>query len=86
IKDISSYYTSGAPKGGASYGVSDQIWLWDTATAGWTKYFYYSSRGTTQWRKVGATTETADTIPAGIGFFFQRASTAAETATITFTK
>ena len=86
IKDVSNYYTSGSPVGGAAYGASDQIWVWDTATAGWIKYFYFSSRGTTQWRKVGTTTETADTIPAGIGFFFQRSAGASEAATITFTK
>ena len=86
VKDVSDCYTAGSPVGSSAYGAADQIWLWDTATAGWNKYFYYSARGVKQWRKIGTTTETADTIPAGIGFFFQRASSAAEAATITFTK
>lgn len=86
VKDFNQYYTSGDPKGSGSIGASDQIWVWDTAAAGWTKYFYYSSRGTTQWRKNGTTVETTDNIPAGIGFFFQRSSSATAPATITFTK
>ena len=89
IKDISSYYTSGSPVGGASYGASDQIWIWDTATAGWIKYFYYSGRQGKKWLKStddAKADETTDTIPAGIGFFFQRSAGASEAATITFTK
>ena len=87
VKDINSYYTSGEPVGGGSIGVSDQIWVWNTESASWTKYFYYSGRGTKQWRvSGGAAAETSDSIPAGVGFFFQRASTASAPATITFTK
>ena len=85
VKDFGNYYTAGAPVGGANIGVSDQIWVWNTADAAWTKYFYYSGRGVIQWRKNGETKETTDTIPAGIGFFFQRSSSATAPATITFT-
>ena len=84
VKNFSSYYTSGAAVGGANIGVSDQIWVWDTDAAAWTKYFYYSGRGVTQWRKNGEATETADSIPAGVGFFFQRSGAATAAATITF--
>ena len=89
IKDISNYYTSGTPVGAAAYGTSDQIWLWDTATAGWTKYYYYSGRQGKKWIKTtdaANADETTDVIPAGAGFFFQRSSSASATATITFTK
>ena len=83
IKDFSNYYTSGSAVGAGSIGNADQIWLWNTSSSAWTKYFYYSSRGTTQWRKSGESAETTDTIPAGVGFFFQRAGGAAD-ATVTF--
>ena len=89
VKDISNYYTNGTPVGGASLGASDQIWLWDTATAGWTKYYYYSGRQGKKWLKstdAANADETTDAIPAGAGFFFQRSSGASATATITFTK
>lgn len=74
----------GNPVGSGAYGGADQIWVWNTADAAWTKYFYYSGRGVTQWRVVGGTAETEDVIPAGIGFFFQRAAGATVPATITF--
>lgn len=85
VKDFSNYYTSGAPVGSGAYGGADQIWVWNTEAASWTKYFYYSGRGVTQWRAVGGAVQTEDTIPAGIGFFFQRSSSATAPATITFT-
>ena len=86
VKDISSFYVAGTPTGAGNATGADQIWLWDTSSATWNKYFYYSGRGVKQWRKIGETTETTDIIPAGIGFFFQRSSGASEAATITFTK
>ena len=87
VKDFNNYYTDGEPVGGGNIGGADQIWLWDTDAAGWTKYFYYSGRGVKQWRvNGGAAAETTDTIPAGVGFFFQRAASATAPATITFTK
>lgn len=87
VKDINNCYTAGEPVGGANIGVSDQIWVWNTESASWTKYFYYSGRGTKQWRvNGGAAAETTDSIPAGTGFFFQRSAGATAPATITFTK
>ena len=59
---------------------SDQIWRWNTETASWTKYFWYSSRGTTLWAKQGEKVETKDTIPAGETFFFLRGGAAATTS------
>lgn len=84
IKDFANYYTSGSVAGSGAMGGADQIWRWNTDTSSWTKYFYYSGRGTTQWRKNGETTETADSINAGEGFFFQRAP-GSTTATVTLT-
>ena len=78
VADFSSNYAEGsAPQGSGSIGGADQIWRWNTATASWTKYFYYSGRGTTQWRKSGESKETTDVIPGGEGFFFQRAASGA---------
>ena len=73
IKDLFTY-AEGTPAGNANVGSADQIWRWNTATASWTKYFYYSGRGITQWRKSGESKETTDVIPGGEGFFFQRAA------------
>ena len=78
IANFNSNYSSGTPTGSGNIGGADQIWRWDTATASWTKYFYYSSRGQTRWvESTVTTTATTDTIPAGEGFFFQRAGNAA---------
>ena len=67
----------------------DQIWRWDTATGEWIQYYNRKpsgrdTSGDTGWCKKGATTVTTDTIPAGVGFFFYRA-TGAATDTIKFT-
>ena len=81
IASFNSNYAEGStPQGGPSIGASDQIWRWNTETAAWTKYFFYSSRGVTRWVVSTDTTKaTTDEIPAGEGFFFQRAG---NTATI----
>ena len=79
----SNYATGSTPQGSAAMGVADQIWRWNTATASWTKYYYYSSRGVTRWvESTDTTKETTDTIPAGEGFFFQRMGNAAATISI----
>ena len=78
----------GEPIGFANIGGADQIWIWDTPTSTWTKYFYFSSRGATRWVKDGdTTTETTDTIPVGKGIFFQRSAgaSASEPLVVTFT-
>ena len=83
ISAISDCYTVSAPAGAAKIGTSaDQIWRWDTANAGWIKYFYYTARGKTPCWSLSTEpgVKTTDTIPAGEGFFFQRGGTA--TATI----
>ena len=73
----------GTPVGGGSLGGgTDQIWRWNRTSSSWTKYFFYSSRGTTLWAKEGEKVASSDTIPAGEGFFFQRASTDKASATI----
>ena len=79
IADFSANYSSGTPTSSTSIGNSDQIWRWNTATASWTKYFSYKPRGgTARWVvSTDTATETTDTIPAGEGFFFQRAGSAA---------
>ena len=84
IKDFASYQTD--PVGAAAIlDIADQIWRWDTTEAAWIKYYYRKVRGVAHgWCKSGAETETADTIPAGEGFFFRRA-TGAKEDTITFT-
>ena len=75
---VNDLVTVGTPTASTSIGASDQIWRWNTASAAWTKYFYYSSRGQTRWVvSTDTTTATTDTIPAGEGFFFQRAAGAA---------
>ena len=74
----SNYATGSTAQGSAAMGGADQIWRWNTATSTWTKYYYYSSRGTTRWvESTDTTKETTDTIPAGEGFFFQRAGATA---------
>lgn len=84
IANFSNFYSEGSAIGAGSLGDgADQIWRWNRDTSSWTKYFYYSGRGTMQWRKYGETTETSDNINAGEGFFFQRASTDKDSATIT---
>ena len=83
IKNFSAMYSAGAPAGGGSLGAgTDQIWRWNRETSTWTKYFYYSSRGTTLWALQGQKVATEDVIPSGEGFFFQRAAGAAQ-ATLT---
>ena len=86
IKDFYQYVTSGNPVGFANIGGADQIWLWDTPTSTWIKYFYFSSRGQTRWVKEGATgVETTDTIPVGKGIFFQRSGGASATEPLVVT-
>ena len=79
IASFSANYSSGTPTASTAIGNSDQIWRWDTATASWIKYFCYKPRGGTASWVVSTDTaaETTDTIPAGEGFFFQRAGNAA---------
>ena len=85
VKDFSSLYTAGTPAGGGSLSSgTDQIWRWNREASTWTKYFYYSSRGTTLWALQGQKVATEDTIPGGEGFFFQRAGGASQ-ATLTIT-
>lgn len=85
IADFTKY--QGAPAGAASASLpgNDQIWLWDTETSDWVKYYYrkVGTQPAVGWCKAGATTVTTDTIPAGEGFFFRR-GTAGTTDTITF--
>jgi len=83
IKDL---VTVGTPAGSAEFDFSaDQIWRWNTKKATWTKYYYRTKRDViTGWCNSDSTTETTDTIPAGEGFFFRRATGAVED-TITFT-
>ena len=87
VSDFTKFYAEGAtPSQSANVtGTSDQIWLWDSATGDWVKYFYQGGRGSvnTGWTKAGTTALTADTIPAGVGFFFLRQG---NTCTITFSK
>ena len=87
IKNFASLYTSGEPVSGTGIGAADQIWLWNSASSTWTKYFYYKKRGEDpRWVVDGDTTytETEDSIPAGVGFFFQRSGGASSAATVTF--
>ena len=86
VSDFTKFYANSAtPNQSANVtGTSDQIWLWDSATGDWLKYFYQGGRGSksTGWTKAGETTLTTDTIPVGVGFFFYRQGA---TCTITFT-
>ncbi len=79
IANFSANYSSGTVTATTAMGGADQIWRWDTATASWIKYFSYKPRGgTARWVvSTNTDTETTDTIPAGEGFFFQRAAGAA---------
>ena len=73
----------GAPKGMPGLTpAADQIWLWDATNDEWVKYFYRSTNKV--WCKQGETTETADVVPAGEGFFFRRGG-GGSTDTVTFT-
>ena len=80
VKDVLSVDD---PKGQAELGdAADQIWLWDTSTMNWKRYFFRSSRGkVTGWCKDGETVVTADKIGVGQGFFFRRSSAADSTIT-----
>ena len=70
VKDL---VTVANPTGSGAMGAADQIWRWNTATAAWTKYFYYSSRGVKRWVvSTDTTKETTDTVPAGETVFFCR--------------
>ena len=66
---------------------ADQIWIWNTASSAWTKYYFYMVPRTrpavTYWVKEGSTDETTDTIPAGTTFFFKRSSGATGSTTLT---
>ena len=87
VSGFTSFYADGATPSQASSvaGISDQIWLWDSAAGDWVKYFYQGGRGSvnTGWTKAGETALTTDQIPAGAGFFFYRQG---NTCTITFSK
>ena len=83
ISSFTSFYQpEGAPicEGSSSTG-ADQVWLWNTATSGWTKYYACNNRGEKYWSPDGkrqAVTDD-DVVPAGRGFFFQRGSSASAT-------
>ena len=70
-----------APVSATGFGDSaDQIWLYNTSTMGWEKYYYkHTGRGSSKkvigWVKdsVDGTEETTDEIDVGRGFFFRRA-------------
>lgn len=85
IPDLFSY---DSPKGAASGGLTtpDKIWLWDTESSDWVKYYYrkVGVQAAVGWCKNGETTVTTDSVPAGEGFFFYRGS-GASADTITFT-
>ena len=84
IKDFANYQTSPSGSSKLDY-TADQIWRWDTSAATWAKYYYRKVRGVAHgWCEAGKESATTDTIPAGEGFFFRRASGAKED-TITFT-
>ncbi len=86
IANFDSY--QGSPKGAASGGLTtpDKIWLWDTESSDWVKYYYrkVGVQAAVGWCKNGETTVTTDSVPAGEGFFFYRGS-GASADTITFT-
>ena len=81
-----------APVSATGFGdTADQIWLYNTATMGWEKYYYkHTGRGSSKkvvgWVKdtVDGTEETTDEIDVGRGFFFRRATGTG--ATLTFVK
>ena len=77
VKDFTNYYTVGEPAGSDTCDLSaDQIWLWNTETSTWAKYFYFTKRKVEfkGWSRSDLPgEETTDKIPAGSGFFFQRA-------------
>ena len=67
------------PNGANTIGdTADQIWLYDTNTMEWKKYFYRTQRTTVYgWcDETGTVVTDADVIPVGCGFFFKRASSA----------
>lgn len=83
IMDFAKY--QGTPKGApTAQDSADQIWLWDTTTSDWVKYYYKLPNKA--WAK--ATDKSlctdADVIPAGEGFFFKRSTSASGNETITF--
>lgn len=86
VSDFTQFYADGAtPAMSAKItGTCDQIWLWDSATGDWVKYYYQGGRGSVNegWTKNGETDLTEDPIPAGQGFFFLRQGA---DCTITFT-
>ena len=78
----SFYQPEGEPLvDGSSSGTADQIWLWETATGTWTKYYACNNRGERYWSPDGKRQPVtdADVIPAGKGFFFKRSSGASAT-------
>lgn len=86
ISGFTKYQGSPAGAASANLPTNDQIWLWDTETSDWVKYYYrkVGTQAAVGWCKAGSTTVTSDAIPAGEGFFFRR-GTAGTTDTITFT-
>ena len=75
IKDLFSINGSFLAASGVG-GVCDQIWLWDSATGDWVKYFYQGGRGSknTGWTKAGQTDliDETETVKAGQTVFFYR--------------
>ena len=71
---IGDLVTAGVPAGANTLAANaDQIWLWDTTTANWVKYFHRIQRGTDYgWCAEGATAATTDTVSAGKTVFFYR--------------
>ena len=89
MKDV---LTVDNPVSGTSFGdTADQIWLYNTSTMSWVKYYYkHTGRGSSKkvvgWVKdsVDGAEETTDEIDVGRGFFFRRAIGSG--ATLTWTK
>lgn len=83
VKDV---LTVDVPKGASKFGdTADQIWLYNTTTMDWVKYYYKSGRsGAVGWvnAAVDGNTETTDTMKNGDGFFFRRSGAAVGNITI----
>ena len=81
---IGDLISVGSPAGANTLGISaDQIWLWNSTTANWIKYFHRIQRGTDYgWCAEGATTATADTVSSGTTVFFYRGGSTTTTLTL----
>ncbi len=87
VTDFTSFLVDGTPQTAATVsGGGDEIWLWDTDTSDWVKYFYRGGRGVDPakvgWTKAGEDDITTESIPAATGFFYKRGG---NTVTVTFT-